>query len=177
MGSDLVVSTGEVLRSELAHALLINQETGESQEFMINPTELRATLQVKWGTPEPIMRAPAGPLNYKSTSPKEFAIRAWADAELFPDRDIMDWMAFLESMCYPVQRGNVVADPPTVLFVWPGILAMPVKITRLQHRFDMFRTDLHPKSYSTDIGVKEYGELLRWSGEERERMVITEGIG
>ncbi|GAH82291.1 unnamed protein product, partial [marine sediment metagenome] len=91
--------------------------------------------------------------------------------------DIMDWMAFLESMCYPVQTGAVIADPPTVLFVWPGIMAMPVKIARLQHRFNEFGTDLHPKSYSTDMVLREYGDLLRWSGEERERMVITEGIG
>jgi len=177
MGSDLSISTGEVIRSELAHAMLINQETGEIQEFMINPSELRASLQVKWNTPSPIMRAPAGPLNYASTSPKEYQVRAWVDAELFPDRDIMDWMAFLESMCYPIQTGDVIADPPTVLFVWPGILAMSCKVVSLQHRFDEFRTDLHPKSYATDIVLQEYGDLIRWSGDERERMVITEGIG
>ena len=177
MTADLVVSAGDVIRAELAHVMFINQETGEIQEFMINPTELRATLAVKWRTPSPIMRAPSGPLHYENTEPKEYQVRAWADSELFPDRDIMDWMAFIESMCFPVQTGTVIADPPTVLFVWPGILAMSVKIVSLQHRFDEFRTDLHPKSYATDMVLREYGDTIRFSGEERERMVITEGIG
>jgi len=157
--------------------MLINQSTGEIQEFMINPRELRATLAVKWRSPAPIMVAPAGPLNYASTSPKEYTIRAWVDAELFPDRDIMDWLSFLESMCYPVRSGSVISDPPTVLFVWPGILAMSCKIARIQERFEDFRTDLHPKSFSTDVVLREYGDTIRFSGEERDRMVITEGIG
>lgn len=176
MGTDFVSSQNAIDRPGLAHALLNNMETGETIEFMINPTEVRIALSVNWQTPAPLMRAPAGPLIYQNTQPKEFTIRAFVDQELFPDRNIMDWLAFLESLCYPVRRGDVIADPPTVLFVWPGLLALPCKMVGPKHRFNDFGTDLHPRSFQSDIVLREYGDLLRWSDEERTRIVITEGI-
>lgn len=171
------LSSGESgIRVGLAHVSLVNNETGEAMDFMINPADLREVLSVKWSVPSPIMRAPGGPLQYEGTEPKEFTIRAAADRELFPDRDIMDWRSFLDSLCYPIRSGDTIADPPTVLFVWPGLLAMPVKIVGLSNAFDDFGRDLHPKSFVSEITMREYGDTIRWSDEERTRITITEGL-
>ncbi len=177
MGADVVVNEkGEVLRYGVAHAMLVNNDTGETAEFIINPSELKYSLSVGYKKPSPIMRAPEGPLQYEKTSTKEYTVEAFADRELFPDRDMMDWLAFLESLCYPVRSGAVVSGPPDVLFVWPGILAMPCRITKLDPSFDEFDQDLHPKSLKVSLTLEETGETIRWSDEERTRIVITEGF-
>lgn len=177
MGADLAIGELEVIRSGLAHVQMWNMDTGEGMDFIINPNELRVSLAVKWKTPNPLLRAPSGPLSYENTDPKEFSFSASVDRELFPDRDVMDWMAFLESLAFPTLKGDVLADPPSVLFVWPGLLAMPCKLTRLEHTFDDFGTDLAPKSFTSAITLQEDGDMVRYSDDERTRMVITEGVG
>ena len=59
MGADVVVNEkGEVLRYGVAHAMLVNNDTGETAEFIINPSELKYSLSVQYKKPSPIMRAP-----------------------------------------------------------------------------------------------------------------------
>jgi hypothetical protein len=177
MSADMVIGEIDAIRAGLAHVQLWNMYTGESMDFVINPNELRVQLAVKWKTPSPLLRAPSGPLQYENTEPKEYTVAAEADRELFPQRDIMDWLAFLESLAYPTLDGDVISDPPDVLFVWPGIMAMPCKLTRLSHTFTDFDLSLHPKSFKSDITFQETGSEIRYSDTERTRMEITEGFG
>lgn len=180
MASSLAAKVGasKDIRSELAHVLLQNLDTGESQELSMNPAELRRVLNAKYNNPETLTRAPSGPSQYKNTDPLQYTIRFFADVELFPDVDMQDLEAYLDSFMYPSRtEAGIAKDPPSCLFVWPGIMAMPCKIHRISTRYTEFFMDLRPRSAQFDMILHEDGDTMRFSETERTRIIITEGIG
>jgi len=169
------IGQGEIIRSGIAHARIINEYTGEDREVQINPTQIQERLRVNYSEEHAVMKVP-GDLVYGNTGNTEIPLRLELDQELFPKTSIIDFWLFVKSLCYPVRLGDLIGDPPDVLFVWPHLFSIQVKVTSLQTTFNDFTRALKPKSYVMNITVKETGYALVFSSDVREKVQVLEPV-
>jgi len=167
------ISQGAVEPSGIDHVRIVNEFSGESWEAQINPTQIRESISADYSEESRLWAAP-GFLVYKSTSNAEYPVELTLDQDLFPDYDIQDFYRFIKSLLYPIRLGDLWLDPPDVLFVWPHLFSVQVKVMRLDTTWAEFLRTLKPRSYTMHLMIKETGLVLVSSGDVRERVDIMQ---
>lgn len=125
-----------------------NLVTLEEREVQFNPTELSHTIGADY-TQFQVVGLSYQPQQYGSTSNREFTITLQFKVEGESDLDNFgSTFNFLTAQLYPLEPGG---SPPDVLFTWPNLASVMVKIVGLTTRHVQFDAQLHP--IRTDIDV------------------------
>lgn len=104
-----------------------------------------------------------------------------------PVNDVEQWRRFLLSLLYP-RRGQRLANsaPPAVLFSWPGMISMRVRIMKIRFRHLQFKSGRPlPRIMTANIEMEEdplermysgdmitYGTLRPWASNRRARRLV-----
>lgn len=196
------MSLRDYLDVKLDRAYLTNLDSDnqETKTFLINPAELEESYPTNW-----VRHSSPGlshePLQYMGSKNAQIPISAIFDqftvnqeapglslgtlAIRNQDVDIAteveDWRMFLMSLNTPrVEMTIGSASPPPVLFVWPGLIEMRVRITDLRFRHMMFysgrpRTRVFVADFTmeedvpdgrrlTSLSVRVGGTTRLWAG-------------
>jgi hypothetical protein len=125
-----------------------NLVTLEEREAQFNPTELSHTIGADY-TQFQVVGLSYQPQQYGSTSNREFTITLQFKVEGESDLDNFgSTFNFLTAQLYPLEPGG---SPPDVLFTWPNLASVTVKIIGLTTKHVQFDAQLHP--IRTDIDV------------------------
>lgn len=172
-------SMESALGAEPVMAYLKNMDTQEVGGFFINPTELEKSVGAKW-TPRDILGMGNSPLSYGKTEPTTWDFTLYLNANNIQRKGkvtrrraletVKDYMAFLDSLVYPIQSdfpGWVGGRPPRVRFVWPGVVTASVRVVALKHNLEMFQTSLHMTHGTVKVSLIVDPQFLYWSNDIR----------
>lgn len=172
-------SMASALAGDPVMAYLKNMETMEVGGFYVNPTELDKSVSAKW-SPREILGMGNSPLNYGKTDPITWELSLILNANLIQRKGgvtrtralavVKDYMAFLDSLVFPVQSdfpGWVGGTPPRVRFVWPGVVTASVRVTALKHSLEMFQRSLHMTHGTVKVSLMVDPQYLYWSNDVR----------
>lgn len=167
------------LSTEPVMAYLKNLETQEVGGFYINPTELEKSVGAKW-TRKDILGMGNAPLSFGGTDIITWNFSLILNANLIQRKGkvtrqralevIKDYMAFLDSLVFPVQSefpGWVGGQPPRVRFVWPGVVSATVRVASLKHNLELFQTSLHMTHGTIKVSLLVDPKFLYWSNDIR----------
>ncbi len=119
----------------------VNLESLEERLAQFNPAEFTKSIGVDWKR-----YAIAGlgyePILYTKTGNQEFSLTLpWRVTRPSEKEDFEQFSRFIEACCYPSAPGN---SPPDVLFVWPEVVAVPVKVTSCSVQYTLFNAQGQP---------------------------------
>ena len=184
---------------KIASGALVNTATAEVQEFHFNPKQINASIAPVYNR-IPGLGSSSQRMHYGYTKNPTFNIDLFMDRQmlierstsaswgtsLFNDADITadtlmeDLQKFLLSLVYPLGRQNdpIRRAPPRVLFLWPNIIEMPVRVTSEQFNYTKFKPTLGPWQYSVPIGLEgDLNGVRITSGVARTRGFMLAGYG
>ena len=126
----------------------VNLESLEEKRVQFNPTELTHSVSAEY-TMFQVVGLSYQPHQYASTSNREFTVtlqfKVEGESEL---DDFGSTFNFLTAQLHPFEPGG---SPPDVLFTWPNLASVVVKIIGLSTKHVQFDAQLHP--IRTDIDV------------------------
>jgi hypothetical protein len=154
--------------------VLVNVTTGESMECLFNPTELTEKLQVNWNR----LAVPGlahQVLQFQSTGNRqlsgvEFYLDRFFAAEQPGEPDILEFRAFLRSLCVPPAgtEGVLATAPPRTLFIWPDVVTVETVVTDLEFHYRQVAVDGRVLVYAATVGFEEVRDVRVTSEELRE---------
>lgn len=125
----------------VAKVRFVNLETLEERAAQFNPAEFSKSIGVDWKRYavaglgyEPILYTKTGNQEFSLTLP--FRVTRPAEKEEFEQ-----FSRFIEACCYPTAPGS---SPPDVLLVWPGVVAVPCKVSSCSSQYLLFNKEGHP---------------------------------
>lgn len=103
----------------------VNLDTLEERPTLFNPEQFSQSINVDWKSFQ-VVGLGYEPVMYSHTGNHEFSLTLpWRVTTVAERYRFREFVRFIKSCCYPEQPG---ASPPDVLFVWPGVVSVPVKI-------------------------------------------------
>lgn len=178
----------DVLNLRVVRGSLQNLETAERREFLLNPTELEEVYRTNWVK----HRSPGlshSRIQFGSGENAVIPLTLFYDqlmvngTRTIPDLDpeelesgreyeVENHRKFLLSLCHPRRSQRIMAaSPPPVLFSWPGMIRMRVRIEEIRFRHIMFKSGTpRPRIYVAEISMFEdpvdriYSEDVRNQG-------------
>ena len=146
-----------------AKATLVNTATAGVLRFHFNPTELRAQIQANYARVSSLGGV-GQRLHYNYTNNFVINTDVYMDKhalvdrsptrnEFFADELMRDTQVFLLSCLFPVGRQNdpIRRAPPRLLFLWPGIMELPVRMISQSFNFSKFENSLLPWIFSVPL--------------------------
>jgi len=180
---------------KIARGALVNTATAEVQEFHFNPKQINASIAPVYNR-IPGLGSSSQRMHYGYTKNPTFNIDLFMDRQMLLERQgsgeisesdeftadtlMEDLQKFLLSLVYPLGRQNdpIRRAPPRVLFLWPNIIEMPVRVTSEQFNYTKFKPTLGPWQYSVPIGLEgDLNGVRITSGVARTRGFMLAGYG
>lgn len=144
----------------------INLETLEERLLQFNPIELSHGASAEY-TRHPVVGMSNQPMQYANTTNRQFSFTTSFKVERPVDKtEYEETMKFLDALMYPLAPG---ASPPDVLFVWPNLVSVPVKVVSVNPRHIQFNAELAPTRTDVDITLERIRDRPLLYGEVRER--------
>jgi len=148
----------DLLATRPPRVTLVNLDTQERMECLINPETLTERLSV-------IYRRLSVPgvghqmLQYDSTSNRmvpglELVLDKRIGTQSASDPDITAFRDFLRSVARPEQI-DLPSAPPTVLFVWPKVLSIECVLSEVEFRYQVFGADGDLLMYTATCTLEE----------------------
>jgi len=158
--------------TELQRASLINEDTGQVREFLINPEELTTKIEVEWNRAA-ALGGSSQRLSYQHTNNMKFdltlrynrivyaerrRVGSSASEQLRAAKDFEGNRLYLMSLCYPRGRTTDILrrSPPPCLLLWPNYLAVRVVVTSLDITDKLFATNGAPIMFEAKLGLEEH---------------------
>lgn len=176
------------------HGSITNLDTAEIVEFYFNPKQLSIALQANYSKVAGIGSS-SQRLHYNYTANIPVPIELFMDhqmiAELFDpaigladiEQDIThildDYRNFFMSLLYPVGRQDdpIRRSPPRVLFTWPDLAELYVRITQVAMQFTRFKDAGGAVQYRLPIQMETAHNERLTSGVVRKRGLRLAGYG
>ncbi|MDO8941957.1 MAG: hypothetical protein Q7U75_02170 [Desulfobacterales bacterium] len=168
-----------ILSAEPVMAYLKNMETMEVGGFYVNPTDLDKAVGAKWSRRD-VLGMGNSPLSYGGTELITWEFSLVLNANYIQRKGkvtrtravetVKDYMAFLDSLVFPVQSnfpGWVGGTPPRVRFVWPGVVTASVRVASVKHSLEMFQRSLHMTHGTAKVSLIVDPRFLYWSDDVR----------
>jgi hypothetical protein len=133
---------------------LVNLATGERLDTWANPPQLAMRTTVNWNRLSP-PGADHQPLQFTGTGNRQLTElelifdRAFADST---DVDLAQARMFLDATTVPTAPG---LPPPTVLFVWPGVVTLEAVVTSLDVQVRRFASDGSPLTLAATLTLEQ----------------------
>jgi hypothetical protein len=147
----------------VAKAALVKTSTAEVLRFDFNPKQLNATVSANYAKVA-ALGGTGQRLHFGHTSNFSIPLTIYMDrhaliardpdnGEFLADTKMDDVQRYLLSCVFPVGRQNdpIRRAPPRLLFLWPGIMELPVRMISENFSFTKFEHDLKPWIYSVRI--------------------------
>lgn len=155
----------DTIEARVEKAFLSNLATGTTVAFLINPAQLSEAyeaLYARHASPGLSHRR----LHYVGNPNATITMSAVYDQLILLERagpgpvpriDARGYRRFLQSLLYPRRSESLNnASPPPVLFVWPGLISMRVRVIRLNFDHVMFQSGRPlPRIYTVEIELEE----------------------
>jgi hypothetical protein len=162
---------------------LSNLRTGETMEFLLNPTDLREQVQVNYGRQQ-VPGLSHQVLQFSSTGNTTLPVEFYLDkffaraASAEEDPDILSFKRFLQALTVPVGGAEDIAHggPPRALFVWPGLLALTCVVTSLEFRYEQFDVSGKVLVYRAQVTFEEIRDVRMTSDEVRTLGSLRGGV-
>lgn len=171
-------SLRDFLAPNVEKAFLENLNTGQNQEFLINPPEFTESYEAKYkrhgslglsserlqfvGNPNAkismeVMLDDLIERTRKSPVAGSVTEAGSATRHTSAPNAVEVWRRFLLSLIYPRRgRGILTGSPPAVLFYWPGMISMRVRIMKVSFRHILFQSGRpEPRVYMAMIEMEE----------------------
>jgi len=161
---------------------LMNLETAEDMELLLNPGEFTEQVSVDWNRLD-VPGLPHKVLQYAGSSNASLRLELAMDRFVASERsgepnpDIIDFRNFILSLTAPGEQaaGVVGGRPPRVLFVWPAELVTLecVVVGTVEFTYSRFAITGDVLYYTVGLELEEYretrltSEVLRWIGSVR----------
>jgi hypothetical protein len=150
-----------MIDQELSRASIINLVTTEVFQPAFNPQQLTVQITANYNRAASIGGTGAR-MHFGSTSNFTLNLDLYMDHQALlmenPDdaeitAQMTDAQKFLLSLIFPVGKQNdpVRRAPPKVLFIWPGIAEMPVRVISESFNFQKLLPNLFPWIYRVPI--------------------------
>lgn len=170
-----------MIDQELGRASIVNLVTAEVFQPAFNPQQLAIQVQANYNRAAAI-GASGQRMHFGSTNNFTINIELYMDhqALLMENTNesqvaaqMTDVQKFLLSLVFPVGKQNdpIRRAPPKVLFLWPGIIEMPVRVISEAFTFQRLKPNLHPWIYRVPIqmesdlkGERITSEVMRLRG-------------
>lgn len=164
--------------TDLRRGALLNEETGDLREFLINPEELKTQVDVTWNR-QAALGASGERLSYGHTAAAKFDLTLRYHRMEFVERyrpndragyrsdpgklkqaaiEFENHRRFLLSLCYPRGRTTDILrrSPPMCLLIWPNYLAVRVVVLNLSITDRAFAIDGAPVAFEAALSMLEY---------------------
>ena len=196
----IAISLQSLLKTKVERCFFVNLDTGEEQRFLVNPTELDETYAANYAR-----KAPLGfsheRMQYTGSPNARIPLTAFVDQIIFDERrnrqniadapvnsdtdepnEVEQFRRFLLSLVTPRQGRRLASAAPTaVLFVWPGMIEMRVRITQLRFRHVHFQAGTpRARVYTAQMAIEEepperlfaqkvrrFGTIRPWAARKR----------
>ena len=155
-----------MIMSSLAKAALVKTSTAEVLRFHFNPKSLNAQLQANYAKAA-ALGGTGQRLHFGYTSNIMVRTELYMDRHALISRDpgssefladvIMDDVRkFLLSCMFPVGRQNdpIRRAPPRLLFLWPNVMELPVRMITQAFNFERFEKSLLPWIYRVPLTME-----------------------
>ena len=152
---------------------LCNLSTGESIEFLLNPTQFNEKVTVNYnrlqipGLSHQVLQF----INTANTTlPVEFYLDKFFARKVSSDPDILDFKKFLQALTVPTAGAEDVVGgaPPRALFIWPALVSLTCVLTSLEFRYQQFGANSHVLVYTARTNFEEIREIRITSEDIRE---------
>ena len=141
-----------------------NLDTLEERFVQFNPTELAHGIAAEY-TQFTAVGLPYQPQQFSHTTNREFTFTLPFKVEGPTDlKNFWSTFNFLTACTHPAEPG---AAPPTVLFNWPNLATVVVKIVSVDARHLQFDADLNPTRTDLDITLRTIRNRPRLYGDVR----------
>lgn len=166
----------DYLSPQMSRAFLLNLENNQKFEFLFNPDTLEENYEPKY-TRHSSIGLSHERMQYVGNKNTKIPLEVVFDQLVYDERDIVDSIfdeigggpevrpqnvverrrRELLELIYPRKGSSLVsASPPPVLFHWPGMINMRVRITSLKFRHRMFAAvTLMPRIMVAQIELEE----------------------
>lgn len=170
----------DILGTRPEKAYLMDLDSGEERKFLINPAQLKESYAPRYAR----LKVPGLPherMQWSGGSNTQIPLTVYYDELIFAlqknqgDRKVTDratkarqtnlplkgsaedFRRFLISLQAPRRLGRLVnGAPPPVLFVWPGIITMRMRVTKVDITHQLFEPiSAHPRAYVAEIVMEE----------------------
>jgi hypothetical protein len=153
-----------MIDQELGRASIVNLVTTEVFQPLFNPQQLTAQITANYNRAASIGGTGAR-MHFGSTSNFTFTLDIYMDHQALLMEDpneglvtakMTDVQKFLLSLVFPVGKQNdpIRRSPPKVLFIWPNIIEMPVRVTSEAFTFQRFKPNLGPWVYRVPVAME-----------------------
>ena len=147
-----------------ARAALVKTSTAEVLRFAFSPKQFGAQIGANYNKASSL-GGTGQRLHFGYTSNFTFSIEMYMDKhalevetedEFLASAMMTDVQKFLLSCVFPVGRQNdpIRRSPPKLLFLWPNIVEMPVRVITQNFQFEKFENDLSPWIYRVPISLE-----------------------
>ncbi len=156
----------------------------ETQDFLLNPEVLEEKYKGNWAQPQSFGLSHRR-MHFTGNENAVIPLTVYFDQLILNERGTNDfaqalggdealltsdeWRLFLISLTYP-RRGQTIlsASPPRVLFVWPAIIDMEVRVTDLNIRHILFDT--------RTTGTRAFVATMNLVEDRRDKRIFSQDV-
>ncbi len=157
-----MASAGEAATARPPRVVLTNVNTGDFFEAQANPPELEESQEATYNrltvpgfSGQPMQLTNTG--NYKVEVEFEYVVKGPPE-----QAEALRVRSFMFSLLHP-RRGNDVpsAGAPSALFVWPGMISITCKVTKVSIKHDRFNRQMQTTHFKAKLSLEEVNNQLR----------------